>query len=202
MMCKKQTHSLLSNSANALLATVTMNALSLSTPITADAAVGTLPEYADSKAVLQGITVNVADKSQQAEMIAFLESGFSMKKLYQPFQMIGNLQYLPLISMEVMHRCAFVTIVRQQMHTISREMKDALDNIPTGDVVIVAPKRSNGTIINGMLVEKSARDSRLESGGSRSGGVISCLINGPKDPNTLAVVDGGYSTSTVLWYGL
>jgi len=75
--------SLLSNSANALLATVTMNALSLSTPITADAAVGTLPEYADSKAVLQGITVNVADKSQQAEMIAFLESGFSMKKLYQ-----------------------------------------------------------------------------------------------------------------------
>jgi hypothetical protein len=60
-----------------------MNALSLSTPITADAAVGTLPEYADSKAVLQGITVNVADKSQQAEMIAFLESGFSMKKLYQ-----------------------------------------------------------------------------------------------------------------------
>ena len=81
-------------------------------------------------------------------------------------------------------------------------VKDALDNIPTGDVVIIAPKKSNGTIINGMLVEKSARDSGLEAGGSRSGGVISCLINGPQNPETLAVVDGGYSTSTILWYGV
>jgi hypothetical protein len=75
--------SLFSNSANALMATVAMNALSLSTPITASATVGALPEYLDAKSVLQGITVDVADKSQQADMIAFLEDGFSMKKLHQ-----------------------------------------------------------------------------------------------------------------------
>ena len=81
-------------------------------------------------------------------------------------------------------------------------LKTALSVIPVGDVVIIAPKKSNGTIINGMLVEKSAIDTGLEAGGSKSGGVISCLINGPSDPETIAVLDGGYSTSTILWYGL
>jgi hypothetical protein len=81
-------------------------------------------------------------------------------------------------------------------------LKTALGVIPAGDVVIIAPKKSNGTIINGMLVEKSAIDNKLEVGGSKSGGVISCLINGPSDPETIAILDGGYSTSTILWYGL
>lgn len=45
------------------------------------AAVGTLPEFADTNAVLQGITVNVADKGQQDLMIKFLENGFLFKVL-------------------------------------------------------------------------------------------------------------------------
>lgn len=49
----------------------------------ANAAVGTLPEYADSNAVLQGITIDVADTEQQKDMISFLEDGFSFKKLRQ-----------------------------------------------------------------------------------------------------------------------
>mmetsp|Transcript_23637 Transcript_23637/g.35035 ORF Transcript_23637/g.35035 Transcript_23637/m.35035 type:complete len:278 (+) Transcript_23637:88-921(+) len=84
----------------------------------------------------------------------------------------------------------------------SSSLKTALSIIPSGDVVIIAPKKSNGTIINGMLVEKSAIDNKLEAGGSKSGGVISCLINGPSDPETISVLDGGYSTSTILWYGV
>jgi len=69
--------------SNALLATAAFNALSLSTPSTANAAVGTLPEFSASSAVLQGITIDVADLTQQDEMIAFLDSGFGMKKLNQ-----------------------------------------------------------------------------------------------------------------------
>lgn len=80
-------------------------------------------------------------------------------------------------------------------------LKYALMNLPVGDVVFVAPKKSNGTIINGMLVEQSALTNGLEVGGMKSGGVISCLINGPKDPESIAVLDGGYTTSTILWYG-
>ena len=49
----------------------------------ANAAVGTLPEFADTNAVLQGITVDVADLSQQKDMINFLVDGFQFKILRQ-----------------------------------------------------------------------------------------------------------------------
>jgi hypothetical protein len=50
-------------------------------PEAADAAVGTLPESANTNAIIQGITVNVADKSQQDSMINFLTDGFDFKVL-------------------------------------------------------------------------------------------------------------------------
>jgi hypothetical protein len=79
--------SAISNTAKSLLASImTMNtaaALSISNIQNANAAVGTLPEYSDSNAVLQGITIDVADKSQQKDMIAFLQDGFKMQLLRQ-----------------------------------------------------------------------------------------------------------------------
>jgi hypothetical protein len=50
-------------------------------PDWANAAVGSLPEYGTTNAVIQGITVNVADRSQQDAMIDFLVNGFSFKVL-------------------------------------------------------------------------------------------------------------------------
>jgi hypothetical protein len=47
----------------------------------ASAEVGTLPEFANTNAILQGITVNVADASQQETMIKFLENAFDCKVL-------------------------------------------------------------------------------------------------------------------------
>eukprot|EP00980_Cylindrotheca_fusiformis_P006525 scaffold1384_cov116-Cylindrotheca_fusiformis.AAC.3 len=47
----------------------------------AHAAVGTLPEFGDSNAIIQGITLNVADKSQEEAMIRFLENGFNFQIL-------------------------------------------------------------------------------------------------------------------------
>lgn len=45
------------------------------------AAVGTLPEYQDTNVILQGITVRVADKSQQDAMIKFLTDAFECQVL-------------------------------------------------------------------------------------------------------------------------
>lgn len=47
------------------------------------AAVGTLPELKDANAILQGITVSVADESQQDSMIKFLVDGFLFQVLRQ-----------------------------------------------------------------------------------------------------------------------
>ena len=49
----------------------------------ASAAVGALPEFSETNAVLQGLTVNVADQSQQKSMIEFLVNGFGFEVLRQ-----------------------------------------------------------------------------------------------------------------------
>lgn len=49
----------------------------------ANAAVGTLPEFGDSEAIIQGLTVNVADKSQLDAMVDFLVGGFDFQILRQ-----------------------------------------------------------------------------------------------------------------------
>lgn len=52
-----------------------------SSPQSSRAAVGTLPEYADTNVVLQGVTIQVADKSQQDAMINFLSDAFDCEVL-------------------------------------------------------------------------------------------------------------------------
>jgi hypothetical protein len=51
-----------------------MSSLLLSNVSPSQAAVGRLPELADTNAVLQGVTIKVSDSSQQAAMIDFLSS--------------------------------------------------------------------------------------------------------------------------------
>lgn len=48
-----------------------------------EAAVGSLPEFAGTNAILQGLTVNVADQSQQKSMIEFMTQGFGFEILRQ-----------------------------------------------------------------------------------------------------------------------
>lgn len=50
---------------------------------TSQAAVGTLPEFSETNAILQGVTVNVADQSQEDSMIKFLTDAFDFKVLRQ-----------------------------------------------------------------------------------------------------------------------
>lgn len=49
----------------------------------ANAAVGNLPEFSDSDAIIQGLTVNVADRSQLDSMVDFLLNGFDFQILRQ-----------------------------------------------------------------------------------------------------------------------
>lgn len=62
-------------------AAVASGSLLLGTSSPAAASVGTLPEFSDSDAIIQGITVNVADKSQQDAMIDFLVNSFDFQVL-------------------------------------------------------------------------------------------------------------------------
>lgn len=66
-------------SALTIIATVVTTTTSQG--IIARAAVGSLPEYANTNAILQGITIVVADQSQQDAMIAFLQDGFGAQIL-------------------------------------------------------------------------------------------------------------------------
>jgi hypothetical protein len=84
--------------------------------------------------------------------------------------------------------------------TSSQSLKTVLEKLPSDDVVIVSPKKSIGTVGNGKIVEETGTVCGLDVGGQRGGGVISLLLNGPKDPEPIIVVDGDYSTSTIVWY--
>jgi len=55
-------------------------------PQTSSAVVGALPEYADTNAIVQGLTINVADASQQKSMIEFLIGSFSFEVQRQRIQ--------------------------------------------------------------------------------------------------------------------
>jgi hypothetical protein len=50
-------------------------------PEPAHAVVGTLPELADTNAIVQGVTIDVVDKAQQDNMIKFLVNGFDFQVL-------------------------------------------------------------------------------------------------------------------------
>lgn len=75
--------SILSNFAKATIFGQTVVISQSCFPQSANAAVGTLPEYSDTNAIVQGITVTVADKSQQDAMIQFLVDAFDFKVLRQ-----------------------------------------------------------------------------------------------------------------------
>lgn len=72
--------SILDKGSKLLSAPLLLNLLSIGG---AEAMIGSLPEFSDSNAVLQGISIDVADLSQQNDMIEFLQNGFNFKILRQ-----------------------------------------------------------------------------------------------------------------------
>ena len=72
--------SMLENGSKLLSVPFLMNSMHIEK---AHAIVGTLPEFSDTNGVLQGITIDVADLTQQEDMINFLRDGLSFKVLRQ-----------------------------------------------------------------------------------------------------------------------
>jgi catechol 2,3-dioxygenase-like lactoylglutathione lyase family enzyme len=66
-----------------LQASLLSTSLLVSSSIPAEAAVGTLPELANANAVLQGVTIRVADQSQQKATVSFFTDAFDFKVLRQ-----------------------------------------------------------------------------------------------------------------------
>jgi hypothetical protein len=63
------------------LSSISALSITTSSQSAAVAEVGTIPEFANMNAILQGITINVADLSQQEAMINFLINAFDCKVL-------------------------------------------------------------------------------------------------------------------------
>ena len=72
------TKSVLSTAAITTVTSTSTSSILTGFPNSANAAVGTLPEFSDANAILQGITITVSDSQQQQDMIAFLQDGFKM----------------------------------------------------------------------------------------------------------------------------
>ena len=70
----------------AALASFSFLPTAIGSPKKSSAAVGTLPEFADTNAIVNGLTINVADASQQEAMIDFLIGAFDFEVQRQRIQ--------------------------------------------------------------------------------------------------------------------
>lgn len=70
----------------AALASISFLPTAVGLPKKSCAEVGTLPEFADTNAIVNGLTINVADASQQQAMIDFLIGAFSFEVQRQRIQ--------------------------------------------------------------------------------------------------------------------
>jgi hypothetical protein len=77
---------------------------------------------------------------------------------------------------------------------------DAAKNMPEGDVLLVGPISSEGTASDGKLLADTAAALGTFVGGKIGGGVISVLLDGPKDD--IKFEESGYPTSELFWFSL
>jgi len=71
-------------------------------------------------------------------------------------------------------------------------------NLPEGDTLFVGPLASGGTAYDGRLVAETATALGVDVGGARGGGVLSVLLDGPKED--IVLEEKGYPINTLLWY--
>jgi hypothetical protein len=77
---------------------------------------------------------------------------------------------------------------------------DEAKQLTGGDVLLVGPILSGGTAADGKLLADTASALGTFVGGKTGGGVISVLLDGPKDG--LKFDESGYKISDLLWYSL
>jgi len=69
-----------------------------------------------------------------------------------------------------------------------------------GDVLLVGPIKSRGTLSDGKLLASTAEKLGTFVGGQKGQGVLSVLLNGPKE--NIKLIESGIRSSELLWYSL
>ncbi|KAG7370827.1 hypothetical protein IV203_019397 [Nitzschia inconspicua] len=77
---------------------------------------------------------------------------------------------------------------------------DAARKLPEGDVLLVGPIPSEGTALDGKLLADTATALGTFVGGKTGGGVISVLLDGPRE--NIKFEESGYPTSELFWFSL
>lgn len=70
-----------------------------------------------------------------------------------------------------------------------------------GDVLILSPTPTKGTAGDGKVLTAIAEAAGLEAG-ARGGQVLGLLIDGPRDPQSVLLSEGGYALQPILWYSI
>ena len=70
-----------------------------------------------------------------------------------------------------------------------------------GDVLILSPFPTKGTADDGKVVAAIAEAAGLEAG-ARGGQVLGLLIDGPRDPQSVLLSEGGSALQPILWYSI
>lgn len=82
----------------------------------------------------------------------------------------------------------------------AKAVADAAKAMPEGDVLLVGPISSTGTAGDGKLLADTAAALGTFVGGKKGGGVISVLLDGPKE--NIQFEESGYPTSDLFWFSL
>jgi hypothetical protein len=77
---------------------------------------------------------------------------------------------------------------------------DTVRSLPEGDVLLVGPIPSGGIASDGKVLTETATALGTFVGGKTGGGVISVLLDGPKE--NIKLEESGYPTSELLWFSL
>jgi len=82
----------------------------------------------------------------------------------------------------------------------AKEVSIIAASLPEGDTLVVGPIASSGVAAEGKLIADCANYLGVEVGGAKSGGVISVVLDGPRQ--NVVMEEQGYPTSTLLWYSI
>jgi len=83
---------------------------------------------------------------------------------------------------------------------LSSIVVETAKQMPDGDVLLVGPIRSQGTKGDGKILANTASGLGTFVGGNKGQGVVSVVLNGPKE--NLKLIESGFPASELLWYSL
>ena len=96
--------------------------------------------------------------------------------------------------------CGVEIIVNPKAKVDDIQLEDLSKLLDEGDVVFFYPQPSRGTFSDGKKSADTASTLRLPRGATKGGGLVSVLVNGPRSPSPVNILEDGYETCTVLWY--